>query len=201
VVINPTALTIQQSGTISIPASIPSLSLAESETVITSSNINNFPNPPTTIYFTNTITGNLTVSLSESGTTVAFNTGPEALTWNGNAYTYSGDVQLSIPVEISYSLQTGGETYNGSQDLNSPFFVTLGSQIDLSEYPSSIALDPDPTGNSIESENPPIVTVADFTAANGIQTDIVEVVPEPCSAAILAGGFGILCVLRKRFLI
>jgi hypothetical protein len=200
VVINPTALTIQQSGTISIPAAIPNLSFVESKTVITSSNINNFPNPPTTVYFTNSITGNLTVSLNESGTTVAFNTGPEALTWNGSAYTYNEErIELSPPVEISYSLETGGQTYSGSQDLNSPYFVTLGNQIDLSEYPGAIALAPGPNGNAIEGEYPGIVTLADFTAADGLQTDIVEVVPESSSAVILAAGFGIFCVLRKRF--
>jgi hypothetical protein len=184
VVINPSAYTIDQSGSIYLPAEVSSVSLMETQSV-TYTVQNPFPNPPTTV--TSDIIGNLTVTVDFSGGNFSFDSGTQSLQWNGSSYSFGGGTAITLPISISYSLVTGGQTYSGmDNNVDTTYFLTLGDELDTTEYPVSISISPDavltPAGIGYRT------TIANFTASNGFQADIVATVPEPGTTAIFALG-------------
>jgi hypothetical protein len=161
--------------------------------------VQNFPNPPYTV--TNNVLGDLTVSLNYSGGPVSFDTGTQPLLYSGSSYSFNEVAALNIPVDISYSLTTDGQTYSG---MNSDFFVKLliqlGTQLNVSNYPASIVISP----NAYGATNWFAAGVANFTAANGFQANIqVSNVPEPTSLAVFSAGFAAMLFvgMRKRRLL
>lgn len=194
VVINPSAYTIEQSGSIYLPAAVSSISLPESQLVISTVQ-NLFPNPPSTV--TNDVAANLTVTLDFSGGNFSFDTGAQQLEWNGSSYSFNGNTGFTVPVSISYSLVTGGQTYSGMVgNLDFTYFLTLGGQLDTTDYPGSISISPSPLLTAATIGN--VVTIANFTAANGFDSSIVATVPEPASWAILGCALAAIKFVHKR---
>lgn len=195
VVINPSALTIEQSGTIYIPACNPTLSQTETES-FTTTTLQNFPLPP--IIVTNVVTGDLTVGMNFSGGSFSFDTGPQSLEWNGSTYTFGASTTVQLPLSFSYSLDTGGQTYSGTdQNVLFNFPLTLSEQVDTANYPTSIALNPAPyfasSGRNLQN-----ATIASFTAEDGFQSDIVVNVPEPASWAVFGCTLLAIRLFRQR---
>ena len=89
VTINPSAYTIEQAGSIYLPAADTSFSVNEYRNIVTSSVVDDFPSPPVTVFTTNTLTGDLTVSMDFSGGTFSFDTGLQPLVWNGSCIDWS----------------------------------------------------------------------------------------------------------------
>jgi PEP-CTERM motif len=180
VVINPTAYTIEESGSIYLAPMENSLSVTETQSI--TSVIQDFPNPPMTV--TTPVTGNWTITMSLSGGAYSFDTGVQPLSWNGSEYTFNGDTTVQIPISISYSLVTGGQTYSGTginADLNFP--LALNDELDVANYPGSISLNPNSSFYNLPYISGP--TVTSFTASDGFRTDLVASVPEPTTWALL----------------
>jgi hypothetical protein len=190
VVINPTAYTIEQSGSISLSAASESFQAMDTQMVITDPG---FPLPPTT----NLVAGTLTMNFDFAGGTFKFDTGTRPLTWNGSSYTFNSETSVDLPMSISYSLVTGGQTYSGtdgSVDLNFP--LTLGNQLDIGNYPTSISVSP--SFSWVDQWDYSIATVANITAADGFQADILATVPEPSSLAVLGCGLVAFTLIKRR---
>ena len=180
VIVNPGAATIEQIGSFSLPPAAFSLTNTETRSIPPI-----FPNPP------QTLTGILTLNVAFGGGDVSFDTGAQPITYNGQNYSVIASAFQALPVELSYSLVTGGQTYTGSFDPNLFFGLNLSSQLDTANFPNSIGLSDNP------DFGPGKVTVADFTAANGFQANIM-LVPEP-SVMALGGICAIgLLVFRRR---
>lgn len=157
-----------------------------------------FPNPPQTI----TLTGMETTVLSLDNSPVSFDTGTRPISWNGQQYTYNANVSISLPLSAHWSLVTGGETYEGSTNLNYGMFLFRGSDpwnsnqaaIDTSDYPNSINITPNLNVWGLGGH------ITSFTAANGFSENL-NVVPEPTSLSLLAlGAVALLggCRMRRR---
>jgi hypothetical protein len=136
----------------------------------------------------------MTVTLSYAGGTAAFDTGTRNLSWNGQAYAFNGNASFGLPMNVSYSLVTGGQTYTGSVLHTVGFTFNGGSEIDTSGYPASIVLVPDAgVGlNLFQSLG------ANATAANGFRMELVAV-PEPSTIALgVLSVVGCFCFRRAR---
>lgn len=166
VYLDPVAQTIRQVGTISVTASAPSISFQETQLVP-----GQFPNPP------QNITGNVTVTLAPTGDVLSFDTGAQAVTWNSSkgAYTFDGDLlNFKNNFTGSYSLVTGGQTYNGSftygLSLGDSWSGFTFNTVATAGYPNSLTL------SGLGLQFPPAITfaaspnpAADVVAANGFQ--------------------------------
>jgi hypothetical protein len=193
VAINPSAYTIEQSGSISLAAATSTFSVTQTQQVI--SVVQDFPNPQMTV--TNSVPGTLTMSMNFAGGTFSFDTGAQTLTWNGSLYTYNGQTPVQIPVDISYSLVTGGQTYAGTYDDVGLFYdLTLSDQLGVGNYPNSISLSPSPSWFALPNYSSR--TIADFTAADGFQANIISTAPEPSAMALLACGLLALTFLKRQ---
>ena len=221
VVIDPTAYTIQEYGTISFTgigisatetrsSATPTAEVTYNTNISTTTtttyttNYPGFPAPPviTANVITNTTTtvtpnyfvsGNWNVGMTIS-TNVSFDTGVQSLIWNGSKYSFnSTELNLQLAADFSYSLVTGGQTYSGTQE-NVPLYVSLalGNTLDISNYPQSVGLMP--ISMNTQYQTYPQNTIGSVTAANGFQSDI-QVVPEPTTPALLGIGLFALTLL------
>jgi hypothetical protein len=136
-----------------------------------------------------------------SGGTFSFGTGVQSLTWNGSSYTYNGDTSIEVPVSISYSLVTGGQTFSGTdENLDLYYYLSLGDQLSTANYPESISTSPSSTWfyqYSAVTET----TMASFTATDGFQGDLLATttsVPEPSSWAILGCALVAIKLIKQR---
>lgn len=175
VTINQGAGTVQDSGSIYIPAATATLSYQQTQTLGAV-----FPNPPTTV------TGDVSMTVSFAGGFLPFSTGTESLSYvGGTIWSFPGSAGLNIPLSISYSLATGGQTYTGSLQTTLGATIDCGSQVDIGNFPASIKL---------LADNGPLVTDQnDFlniniTAADGFVLNGLSVAPEPSSWGILLLG-------------
>lgn len=227
VVIDPSAYTIQEYGTISFTgigfsatetrsSATPTADVTYTTNITTTTtttyttNYPGFPAPPviTANVITNTTTtitpnyflsGNLNVGMTIS-TNVSFNTGVQSLSWNGSKYSFnSEELNLQLAADFSYSLVTGGQTYSGTQEnFQLPVSLALGNTLDISGYPQSIGLMPISVNTAYQITPYPLSnTIGSVTAANGFQSNI-QVVPEPTTPALLGIGLFTLTLLRWR---
>jgi hypothetical protein len=165
--INPTAQTIEQWGTISGSLSSPNFTCQGIEQLGT------FPNPITSV------TGNLSVALAPIGGVITFDTGAQPITLSGGAYTFNGNVLALSQFDGSYSLVTGGQTYNGSfnyQLMAQTYYYASHTfnTISTAGYPNSINLSGlGPNGGwwaaPFTAVTEPVTNVA---AANGFQMQL-----------------------------
>lgn len=161
--INQAAGTIEEAGTIFLPSSSATFDSTQMQTVAAV-----FPNPP------QTVTGDVQLTLSYNGGPISFDTGTQSLTFqSGTIWGFNGTVGLSVPLNLSYSLVTGGETYTGSVEATLPATIDCGSRIDIANYPGSLQLLPDNRAlvvNGMTSFNIN-VTAADVDVAPRLTTD------------------------------
>lgn len=164
--------TIRQVGAIAVTPSASNIVIIETQQIPAQ-----FPNPP------QNLPGTVTVDLGPNGGNVlSFDTGPRAATWSSTAgaYTIDGDIE-SMPMQGSYSLITGGQTFSGSFQYalqlstdggGDIFDVWTFQQISTAGYPNSISL----TGFGSSGDYAGFVSypnvVADVTAPNGFQMQL-----------------------------
>lgn len=165
--LDPVAQTIRQVGVISVTPSAPNISFQETQQIP-----GQFPNPP------QSISGNVTVNLAPTGGGLSFDTGPRTATWNSGAgaYTINGYIE-SIPMQGSYSLVTGGQTYTGSFSYTLLYNLWWASdafgQCSTAGYPNTISLNGLGTGDlgmGVFNSSPSLV--ADVTAPNGFHLSL-----------------------------
>ena len=168
--LDPEAQTIRQVGFASVTPSVSTIVFNETQQIT-----NAFPNPPTIIPAT------VTVSLGFPGGGYSFDTGPRPITWNptAQAYTFDGkpDSQL-YTVTGTYSLVTGGQTLTG---VCSYTFPSLGGPLNaftkvyIDDYPTSLSLDGfggwfETLGYWNSGTGPAFATAS---ATNGVQMQLV----------------------------
>jgi hypothetical protein len=185
--INQAASTIENAGFVTIAGSTTTLSYEQSQTLKPM-----FPNPP------QTITGDATVTFSLSGGTFAFDTGAQPLSYQGGSiWGFGGSVGVDVPIDISYSLMTGGQTYSGSLETYVAAILNPGSMIDVANYPGSILLLQN-GGPLISSGGPQGIPFVSLTAADGFLFG-AGVAPEPSSLVLLVvGGLCVAWLFRRR---
>lgn len=186
VTINESAGTIEQAGTIVIPA----LGTGSANYQQTQSLGAVFPNPPTMV------TGNVGVSLSCNGGTFQFDTGPRGLTFeHGTTWGFYGNTGFTVPTTLSYTLTTGGQTYSDTLQTSEQCYIDLGSAIDIANYPASINLipfSPQPIGDLTEDSG------INITAADGFVLNGLTVSPEPSTLVVFGVGSIVFVRLLKR---
>lgn len=136
-----------------------------------------FPNPPLLV------PGNVTVSLSFSGTTVSFDTGPRSVSYNSSTGNFIFDGVINPPPTSytgSYSLFTGGQTLTGpfsySLSLKDPDYpVCMFTSLSGTGYPASVQLAGFASaglypGNALYTSTPNVV--ADVTATNAFHLQL-----------------------------
>jgi len=132
------------------------------------------------------------VNVSFAGGPFQFDTGPRGLSYVGasslgpNTWKFSGTTFVSMPVEVSYSLDSGGQIYSGTVDENLQFFYSFGSLLEISDFPATLDL------KSTDYQET-VTDIASVTAADGLSVGIVAVVPEPSSFAL--GGLAVCTLL------
>jgi hypothetical protein len=187
-IISPGVPSIEQTGSFLLPASTLTQTFDETRT-ITLPPV--FPNPPQTV----TLTGTLTLTASIAGGEFSLDTGARPLNYlSPNTYSFNGSLGFVLPVDVSYALVTGGQTYTGSSVVNFPMLFQGGSQLDTTEYPTSIGLDPNP---NIGPVYPGVITVASVAAANGFDSTIT-ITPEPPTLALGAAGAVAMLLIGRR---
>jgi PEP-CTERM motif len=186
ITINQGAGTVQDSGTIDIPAATATFNFQQTQSLAAV-----FPNPP------QNVTGDISVTLSYAGGFIPFNTGIQSLAFQGGTiWGFNGSADLSVPLTLSYSLMTGGQTYTGSINTTLGATIDCGSTINIANYPSSIQLIPDKS--PLVSNGSDFLTI-NVTATDGFQFNGLTVSPEPSTFALLGiGGLGLLMVLRRK---
>ena len=185
--INQGAGTIENAGTIYVPALTETGSFQQTQSLGAV-----FPNPPTMV------TGDVQLTLSFSGGFIPFDTGMQSLIYQGGTiWGFNGTAALTIPLSLSYSLLSGGQTYTGSLETFLPATIDLGSKVDIANYPGSIQIMPD-KGTTFVTDGD-VDTGVNITAADGFVLNGLTVTPEPSSLALLGlGGLGVLLVLQRN---
>jgi hypothetical protein len=188
VTINSTAGTIEQAGTISFDAAnFDTFSASQTQTITIPAQ---FPNPPQTVQ----VPGSITVGLTSDAQTASFDTGADLLNYiSPGSWTFNqSSVSIDIPLDLSYSLTTGGQTYTGDWQGDMDPRITLPNQLSTVNYPTSIGLSPAP------QTYVPIEQALDFTASNGFVADI-DVVPEPNTLALVGVGLSAFGLLHRKW--
>jgi hypothetical protein len=168
VYINPVAATIEQWGTINGTLSAPNFSFQDVQQFGT------FPSPITSV------TGAVTVALAPPLGGISFDTGPQPISLGSGAYSFSGNLPMTLGGMFSgsYSVVTGGQTYNGlfsyqlnENELTIYYPPNTFDTVSTAGYPNSIALSGlSQTGPGGFSASPnPVSTV---TAADGLQVEL-----------------------------
>jgi hypothetical protein len=162
------------------------------------------------------VTGDITVTLlGVSGGIIPFDTDPRPVIWDPVSQAYLIDRPTSfftLPLNFSYSIVTGGETYDGlfSVALVPPdpgFGFHLFEWISTTEYPASITVD-GLSGSGLKG-----IGAIGFTAPNDFQLSlsvggfknfaavspqsgpiVATVVPEPSSVVLF--GLGLVGIIR-----
>jgi hypothetical protein len=149
--------TIRQTGTVYLAASSATVRFQDTQQVIQP-----FPNPPVTV------SGDLTVTLNFAGAVLPFDTGTQSASWDGYVYTFPGPLPVyTLPMNGSYSLVTGGETYTGSFNYSLHTIMGWGvdssifafTQLDPTGYPDTILL----SGNGVNR----VMNTEQFVLAGG----------------------------------
>ena len=161
VYLDPVAQTIRQVGVISGTPTATHISIQETQSIP-----GQFPNPPTNV------SGTLTVTLAPASGSLSFDTGLCPLTWTpaSSAYTCNGFLPSFTNFEGSCSLVTGGQTYSNSFTYElANRGVLIFNTVSTTNYPNSLSL-----GGLRVSPNPTYLTswpsvVTTVTAANGFQ--------------------------------
>jgi hypothetical protein len=139
VYLDPTNQTIRQVGVIFGTPSALQISITETQSIP-----GQFPNPPTNV------SGSVTVTLALTSGALSFDTGPRPLSWNAALGVYTCDAHLTDIFDCvgTYSLVTGGQTYSGSFFYTLPFYTGWGgifiagtfSELSTTDYPNSLTL-------------------------------------------------------------
>ena len=170
VYLDPVTQTIRQVGVISGTPTATYISIQETQSIA-----GQFPNPPTNV------SGSVTVTLAPTGGSLSFDTGSRPLTWNptSGGYTCDGTVTSLTNFEGSYSLVTGGQTYSGSFTYGL-FYVSEGvvftfDMVSTLGYPASLTLSGTfqvgaGRGPAYYAASPS--TVANVAADNGFHADL-----------------------------
>jgi|SRR6267154_1989378 len=188
ITVNAGAQTIEDQGSFFLP-SASGFSVFHETRQITMPAV--FPNPPQTV----SVSGELTVNVFFVGGGFQFDTGPRSLSYVGasllgpNTWKFFGGTFVNMPVEVSYSLDTGGQTYTGTVDQNLQFFYSSGSFLETSDYPATLNISPTPFEETVSD-------IANVTASNGFNVDVIAVVPEP--STYLLGGLAACAVVLFR---
>jgi hypothetical protein len=174
--LDPVAGTIRQIGFISVTPSTTNIVLSMSETQQIPGQLPTLPQ---------TVSGDVTVTLNLVDGGIAFDTGPQPMTWDvaNQVYTFGADLTNTIPFRGSYSWTAGGQLFAGtfSYAVENPagwLHSFAFSQVSVSNYPASLFLsglgdDGGPSAylpvQSIAANPnvPPPSIVADVLAANG----------------------------------
>ncbi len=186
VTLDQTTGNVRESGTIWVPGATQSFTITKSLTI---SFPPVFPNPP----HTETFTGDLTVTLTSSGATMAFDTGPRAMSYEqGTLWGINNSFGFELPVNVSYSLVTDGMTYSGSSLVQMPMSIDLSATDDVANYPQAIFTLAASDFHSIAEFD-----CGGVTAPNGLEAHIY-LTPEP--SVVTLGGLcaGAILMLRYR---
>ncbi|HZV34413.1 MAG TPA: PEP-CTERM sorting domain-containing protein [Verrucomicrobiae bacterium] len=175
----------------------------------------------------NHVHGSLSLSQSVSGGSVSFDTGSQPIVWNPSSQSYvlnqalGGSAAIgNIPITGSYTLTTGGQTYNGS------FNYTLTPQNDGAVPTTFSSFSPVPDQsmlalNGLSGQNSYYSTghspFAQINAPNGfamslgagsgdyldsfdwsVGSAMATIVPEPSTLTLLGFGLASLACLAKR---
>ena len=186
VTINASAGTIEQAGTIVIPA----LGTGSANYQQTQSLGAVFPNPPSMV------TGDVALALSCAGGTFQFDTGARGLTFeHGTTWGFNGSTGFTVPITLSYTLTTGGQTYSDTLQTSEQCSIDLGSAIDIANFPASLTLipfSPQPIGDLTEDSG------INITAADGFVLNGLTVSPEPSTLVLFGVGSIVFMRLFKR---
>jgi hypothetical protein len=161
---------------------------------IVGSTPNPFPNPPTQIYDTVTVTYNLSVVVPDFN----FDTGDLPMTWipgeNKYSVTLTDALQVTANAHFTYTLTTGGQTYTGDQTFSIPYVFRDASRlINTNNFPTSLSLQP---ALVLVPDLPDgILTLSTGSTPNGLTYAFV-VIPEPSSAVL--GALSLLLLMRRR---
>jgi hypothetical protein len=189
VTIDSTAQTIEQSGSVSFPMTAwGSFRAAQTQTIQIPAQ---FPNPPTT----QQVAGTTIIGITSSAATVSFDTGAKPLTYfAGNVWRISSSTEpLGLPVDVSYSLTTGGQTYTGDWQGQIDDSLSLPTELGTENYPTSIDLSPDPeVGMSVDQG------LFALTPPNGF-VETISITPEPNTLALLAVGLSSFGIMRRNW--
>ena len=205
ITIDPINQTIRQQGSIYLPATTGTFTFHESRVIPGTPGSPGipaiFPNPPvppTPDGPPQTIFGDITLTLSYDGGNISFDTLAQPFAFKkGTAWSFNpngASTILNLPLNISYSLTTGGQTSNGNLIDHLAVILTLDTEFDSSNYPASITL----RGQSAGFEKG-TVTIIDLTAPNGFSEQIIGPVPEPSTLALgIMGAAAILSFARSK---
>jgi hypothetical protein len=193
--INPMDQIIQQSGSWSVPDfSSQSIPLAYS-----------------TGY---TMDGTMTISVGTPSATLSFDTGVQPMSGGAGNWSFNNGSQwltINIPVAVSYSMTTGGQTYDGTVNYDLSFggsSAVFGSA-STPDYPTSIDLGASPVYRLDSAGGGAVINT---TAANGcplnlyfgggyiqgVGSPVTAPVPEPNTLMILGCGWFGAVFLRRR---
>jgi hypothetical protein len=162
------------------------------------------------------VAANVTLNLNVPNA-LFFDTGVQPLVWVPAVHSYEFTAALaSIPVTGTYSVVTGGQTYNGALNYNLyTGMLLLFQQISTSGYPVFVTL-AGLNGGELQHPGPQLVY---FTALDGLNIELhageqdgtysygwslnpfaieADLIPEPGTLALVALGTCTLTVLHRR---
>jgi hypothetical protein len=162
------------------------------------------------------VAANVTLSLSVPNA-LSFDTGVQPLVWVPAIQSYVFTAPLgSVPVTGTYSVVTGGQTYNGALNYNLyTGMLLLFQQVSTSGYPAFVTL-AGFNGGELQHPGPQLVY---FTALDGLNFELqageqdgtysygwnlnpmeiqADLIPEPSTVALVALGTCTLTALHRR---